>query len=194
MIFLVDAKLVLLQSSSKTEGSLKYDMRVIANNVEYFDLMRDQMAGLESPPQSLPESPSSEHSSTCFDDDRGLSDSLWFFDGNQMQCWPNVEDLLQPASADTRDLPATVSIPTDFYPTSIILKKGIILGVETELIQRRDIPYAFFRFGIRVCFIPSSIPRSVANIFQDTTISSPDFPPIFIVIRYIYGLLPLSTL
>ncbi|KAG8533227.1 uncharacterized protein KY384_002010 [Bacidia gigantensis] len=42
VVFLVDAKLVLLQSSTNDAGEMKYDMRVIANNVEYFDLMRDQ--------------------------------------------------------------------------------------------------------------------------------------------------------
>ena len=151
MIFLVDAKLVLLQSSTNADGGLKYDMRVIANNVEYFDFMRDQV-----PPSGLtnsqsPDSPLIENAEHDFHTDRGLKDSLWYFDGKYVQCWMDVEDLIQSASTENdRDLPEPVSISTDFYPTSIILDKGILLGIDADLVQRRDVQFAFFRFSIRV--------------------------------------------
>lgn len=144
---------MLLQSSLNEEGSLKYDMRVIANHVEYFDLMRDQVPPLCTPAQSPPESPSNESPIPDFHAEHGLKDSLWFFDGVQIQCWIDVEDLLQSASTENdRGLPDTVSISTDFYPSSIILRKGIILGVDAELVQRRDVSFAIFRFSIRVSF------------------------------------------
>ena len=168
VLFLVDAKLVLLQSSLNEEGSLKYDMRVIANRVEYFDLMRDQVSSLGTPAQSPAESPSSGSPIPDINSDHGLKDSLWYFDGNQVRCWIDVEELLQSASAE--GLPDTVSVSTDFYPSSIILKKGIILGVEAELIQRRDVSFAFFRFCIRVGF-PPEFSVMLAK-FKDTT-----FPP-----------------
>ena len=45
VLFLVDGKLVLLRPSVNGEGQLKYDMRVVAQNVEYYASMRDQPFG-----------------------------------------------------------------------------------------------------------------------------------------------------
>lgn len=172
VIFLVDAKLVLLQSSTNVGGSLKYDMRVIANNVEYFDLMRDQTSSLESPSRSLPSSPAAEGVLDAFYTDRGLRDSLWYFDGNGVQCWMDVEDLIEAAStSNDRELPLTVSISTDFYPTSIVLNKGILLGIDADLVQRRDVQFAFFRSSIRTqLFLPQIIQRHIAHF--DTSAAS----------------------
>ena len=172
MIFLVDAKLVLLQSSTNGGGDLKYEMRVIANNVEYFDLMRDQTPLLESPSHSLPPSPSAEEALDALYTDRGLRDSLWYFDGNEVQCWMDVEDLIEAAStSNDRELPPTVSISADFYPTSIVLNKGILLGIDADLVQRRDVQFAFFRHSIRTqLFIPQIIQRHIAHF--DTSAAS----------------------
>ena len=172
MLFLVDAKLVLLQSSTNSGGGLKYDMRVIANNVEYFDLMRDQAPLLESPSRSLPSSPAAEAALDTFYTDRGLRDSLWYFDGNEVQCWMDVEDLIEAAStSNDRELPPPVSISADFYPTSIVLDKGILLGIDADLVQRRDVQFAFFRFSIRTqLFLPQIIQRHIA--YFDTSAAS----------------------
>ena len=172
MIFLVDAKLVLLQSSTNSGGGLKYDMRVIASNVEYFDLMRDQTPLLESASRSLPQSPATEGALDAFYTDRGLRDSLWYFDGNEVQCWMDVEDLIEAAStSNDRELPPTVSVSADFYPTSIILRKGILLGIDADLVQRRDMQFAFFRLSIRTqLFLPQIIQRHIAHF--DTSAAS----------------------
>lgn len=151
MIFLVDAKLVLLQSSTDNDRGLKYDMRVIANNVEYFDLIRDQQPSLNAQGRPFLDSPLNDSPPTECPSGRGLKDSLWYFDGNSVQCWLDVEDLLYSASTENdRELPQTVAISTDFYPSSIILDKGIVLGVDADLVQRRDVNFALFRLGIRV--------------------------------------------
>lgn len=151
MLFLVDAKLVLLQPSTDDDQSLKYDMRVIANNVEYFDLMRDQAPLLSTQDRSFPDSPLNESPVTEAGIDRGLRDSLWFFDGNHIQCWLEVDDLLESASTENdRELPQAVTISIDFYPSSVILNKGVILGVDADLVQRRDVNFAMFRLGVRV--------------------------------------------
>ncbi|KAL8914678.1 MAG: hypothetical protein Q9171_000690 [Xanthocarpia ochracea] len=166
VLFLVDAKLVLLQSSVN-EGTQKYDMRVIANNVEYFDVMRDQGTLVDSPSQSLAESPSGEHSPiTGLHADRGLRDSLWFFDGESVRCWTDIEDLLESASSENdRDMPPSVSIATDFYPTSILLSRGIILGLDSELIQRRDVRFAMFRHTIRTqLFLPHILRKCLSDL------------------------------
>ncbi|KAL8669805.1 MAG: hypothetical protein Q9168_005624 [Polycauliona sp. 1 TL-2023] len=166
VLFLVDAKLVLLQSST-SEGAQKYDMRVIANNVEYFDLMRDQGTLMNSPSQSLPESPSGEDSPiTGLHADRALRDSLWYFDGDSVRCWTDVEDLLESASTENdRDLPPTVSIATDFYPTSMMLNRGIVLGLDSELHQRRDMHFAMFRHTIRTqLFLPHILRKCLCDL------------------------------
>jgi WD40 repeat protein len=150
VLFLVDGKLVLLQPSLNEERQLKYDMRVVAQNVEYFALMRDQafanlpISNSDAFPQ-LGKEPQILGS-------QALRDSLWMFDGDEMKVWTDVQDVLRSAPAEMgRELPPTISVSVDFYPLSVIMSKGILLGVEPDLVQRRDINFAFFRFAIRVC-------------------------------------------
>ncbi|KAI1733555.1 DUF1339 domain protein [Xylaria scruposa] len=148
VLFLVDGKLVLLQPSVNQGGQLKYDMRVISHSVEFYASMRDQ-----SSVYTLSEN--NNHFS--WDADRGsLRNSLWLFEGQALKLWPDVHDVLYAASNDSnKELPSTVSIPLDFYPLSILLNKGLVLGVEPDLVQRRDINYSFFRFCIRThLFLP----------------------------------------
>lgn len=146
VIFLVDGKLVLLRPSLNDEGHLKYDMRVIAQNVEYHASMRDQPIlniKRDNEEASLRLGPSA------------LRDSLWVFDGMELKAWPNIHEVSDAVAGDVRDLPAPVSIPVDFYPLSVLLEKGIILGVESDLVQRRDVNFSFFHFAIRVSTAPS---------------------------------------
>ncbi|KAL0766134.1 hypothetical protein CaCOL14_011332 [Colletotrichum acutatum] len=143
VLFLVDAKLVLLQPSFNSEGNLKYDMKVIAQNVEFHVSMRDQphFDGLATHAEAL--SPTGA--------DVTLRNSLWVFDGQDFKVWADIQEVLQAASNEAqRELPKTISVPLDFYPLSTLLGKGIILGIEADLIQRRDISFSFFRFAIRV--------------------------------------------
>ncbi|KAG5951201.1 hypothetical protein E4U53_003586 [Claviceps sorghi] len=148
VIFLVDGKLVLLSPSLNDEGQLKYDMRIIAHNVEYHASMRDQpflnVAHLSEDP-SLGQGPPA------------LKHSLWLFDGMEIKAWPNINEILGATSFDTnKDLPPSVSVPLDFYPLSVLLEKGIILGVESDLVQRRDVTFSFFHFAIRTqLFLPN---------------------------------------
>ncbi|KAK8240168.1 RIC1-domain-containing protein [Phyllosticta capitalensis] len=155
VLFLVDGKLVLLQPTTSEDGVLKYEMRIIAQNVEYYALMRDHPSFKLSDDDYLPPSPSLglPHNSLQGHD---LRDSLWYFDGQDMKLWIDAQDVLVSASVELgRDLPATVSIPVDFYPLSPLLNKGILFGVESELVQRRDIDFAYFRFATRThLFIP----------------------------------------
>lgn len=147
VIFLVDGKLVLLQPSLNNDGHLKYDMRVISHSVEFYISMRDQ-----SSVQMLSES-SSHYSAEA--EEGGLRNSLWVFEGVDLKVWPDVEEVLRAATDSTRELPAPVHLPLDFYPLSILLGKGIVLGVEPDLLQRRDVNFSFFRFSIRThLFLP----------------------------------------
>ena len=164
VIFLVDAKLVLLQPSTNDEGALKYDMRVIASNVEYFDLMRDQVSPLGAPEQSPPQSRDIQQEE-ALPSDRGLRDSLWYFDGSHVQCWTDVEELLKSALTENdRDLPHPIAITTDFYPSSIALSRGVLVGIDADLVQRRDVHFAHFRVSIRTqLFLPSILRRYLSS-------------------------------
>ena len=141
----------MLQPSANDYGELKYDMRVIAQNIEYYSLMRDQEAvGGGNHPVKVPFTPDGGlniHTPQS----NGLRDSLWFFEGSMMCVWTDVQDILSSAPMDLgRDLPAAVQISVDFYPLCALVSKGILFGVEPELVQRRDLCFAFWRFAIRV--------------------------------------------
>lgn len=143
VLFLVDAKLVLLRPTVNQEGQLKYDMRVISQNVEFYVSMRDR------PSLDFDNQPSENGAAATFD--TSLQNSLWVFDGNNFKLWPDIQDVMRRTPSEhSRDFPPTVSIPVDFHPLSTLPAKGIILGVEADLVQRRDLSFSFFRFTIRV--------------------------------------------
>jgi hypothetical protein len=157
ILFLVDGKLVLLQPTTTEGGELKYEMRIIAQNVETYTLMRDHPAfALDLHESSLPSSPlvglaiNGVHS-------HDLRDSLWFFDGQDVQVWIDMQDVLSSASIELgRELPPPVKIAVDFYPLAALINKGIVFGVESELVQRRDTTFAYLRFGTRThLFLPA---------------------------------------
>ncbi|PNY27106.1 Casein kinase II subunit beta-2 [Tolypocladium capitatum] len=151
VVFLVDGKLVLLSPSLNEEGQLKYDMRIIAQNVEYHACMRDQPL--------LNVSRMSDEGSAR----RGppaLRDSLWVFDGTEVKAWTGINEILDAASGDGgTELPTPVSVPVDFYPLSVLLEKGIVLGVESDLVQRRDVTFSFFHFAIRTHLVLPDVLR-----------------------------------
>jgi hypothetical protein len=156
VLFLVDGKLVLLQPSLDDEQTLKYDMRVIAQNVEYYTLIRDQQF-IGSPQDHTTAANGLTGDELGRNEGHGLRDSLWIFDGNEMKVWTDVQDVLRSAPPELApELPPVVSIPVDFYPLSILLGKGILVGLESDIVQRRDVNFAFFRFTIRVCKSPTS--------------------------------------
>ena len=151
ILFLVDGKLVLLQPTTTEDGELKYEMRIIAQNVEYYVLMRDNPSfNLDRQEDSLPSSPSAGLAMNGVHG-HDLKDSLWFFDGRDVRVWVDVQDVLSSATVELgRDLPTAVKIGVDFYPLSALINKGILFGVESELVQRRDTSFGYLRFGTRV--------------------------------------------
>jgi hypothetical protein len=167
ILFLVDGKLVLLQPTTTEGGELKYEMRIIAQNVETYALMRDHPAfALEMQEDSLPPSPSV---GLAINGVHGhdLRDSLWYFDGNDERVWIDMQDVLASASIELgRELPSPVKIPVDFYPLAALINKGIVFGVESELVQRRDTSFAYLRFGTRVSWGPlfGQLPRLYGSL------------------------------
>ena len=166
VLFLVDDKVVLLQPARTAEGALKYDMRVIAQHVEYYILMRDQVyfnfstAGDESRP-STPAAGMSLNNSRAH---HLLRDSLWTFGGDDLRVWGDVREVLREPSDELSARKDILSIPVDFYPLSILLTKGIILGIEAELVQRRDVNFALLRTAIRThLFIPYILRHQICD-------------------------------
>lgn len=149
VFFLVDGKLVLLQPSATEGGELKYDMRVVAQHVEYYMLARDSPESFT--PNDVRHTVNDQDDEEDTETDHNLGDSLWIFDGQSMKLWPDVGLLLASAAQDvSQELQAPVTIPLDFYPLSVLLEKGILFGVEAELLQRRDSSFALFRTVARV--------------------------------------------
>ena len=147
MILLVDGNLVLLQPTVSDSGDLKYDMRIISHDVEYYILMRDQHSFnfMPSVDESLPASPSADMALGSSHSGLSLRDSLWMFRGKDLLAWSDIQDVLQQET-----VPAPLNIPLDFYPLSVLLNKGIVLGVESEMMQRRDVTFTSLKFAIRV--------------------------------------------
>lgn len=171
LIFLVDGKLVTLQPSTNENGELKYDMRIVAHNVEYYGLMRDQpyfrlpnTSELNLSDLPTPEGAPSIDSFTQND----LRDSLWYFDGHDMNVWTDVSDILTSTSPEfSHALPPPIKVPTDFYPLSILLNKGVLFGVEPDLVQRRDTTFSFLRFTTRThLFLPPILRRYLTTYNQ----------------------------
>ncbi|KAG9656987.1 hypothetical protein KCU95_g8958, partial [Aureobasidium melanogenum] len=163
VLFLVDAKLVLLQPSANEHGELKYDMRVIAHNVEFYTLSREQPPSTSSP--GLLEDRSDNNYLPAGALGHSLRDSLWYFDGTSMHAWPDVLDVLSSALTEHgREVAPTVAITTDFYPLSAIVEKGLLTGLESDLVQRRDINFAFYRLNPRTHLsIPSLLRHHLAQ-------------------------------
>ena len=82
MIFLFDGKLVILQPSTTEGGELKYDMKVLLQNVEYYALARDQPMQKNYLTSSEPGTPNGSFPTMTGKD---LSDSLWAFDGSDIK-------------------------------------------------------------------------------------------------------------
>jgi hypothetical protein len=111
-LFLVDGKLVMLHPKATDTGDVKYDMKVLSQNVEFYVLMRDT-------------EPESE-----------LTRSLWVFDGHELSTWQNIsQQVYEPSS----------SMICDSYPLAVMTAKGLVLGIESELLQRRNMPTTFRR-------------------------------------------------
>ncbi|KIW06728.1 uncharacterized protein PV09_02422 [Verruconis gallopava] len=158
ILFLVDGKLVSLQPATKETGELKYEMRIIAQNVEYYALMRERQnssPSLQAPANGAATILSREPEVPLYYQN-DLRDSLWIFDGTDMRVWTDVQDVLASASPElARELPEPVKIPVDFYPLSTVLDKGVLFGVESEMVQRRDTNFAYIRNVIRThLFLP----------------------------------------
>ncbi|KIL71832.1 hypothetical protein M378DRAFT_155455 [Amanita muscaria Koide BX008] len=123
VLMVVGGQLMLLRPRKTADRDVKYDIQIFAERVEF-----------------------------CWIHLRGigtLENSLWAFDGQAMRVWLNaltIESSTRPESAGKpADIQESVKIPLDFYPLSVLMDKGIIIGAEYEIALRPNLPFAMFR-------------------------------------------------
>ncbi|KAJ8501555.1 hypothetical protein ONZ51_g555 [Trametes cubensis] len=127
VLMIVGGKLVLLRPRKSEEGEVRYDMQILADRIEF-----------------------------CWIHLRGigtLENSLWGYDGQGIRVWLNalaIESVSTPAEGEDGHVLAdsvkeSVNIPLDFYPLSVLMDKGIIIGVEVEAATRTNLSFTMFR-------------------------------------------------
>ena len=139
-------------------------MRILAQDVEYYHLTREsQTTSAERVPDLLDDNTAD----TVSDKHVGhsLRDALWYFDGTSMRVWPDVLDVVSAAPADQgREIAPALAISLDFYPLTPVIDTGIIVGIEPELVLRRDVDFAFGRLTPRAhLFIPTLLRHQLSN-------------------------------
>ncbi|KAL4069425.1 RIC1-domain-containing protein [Scleroderma citrinum] len=113
---------VLLMVGGQLSGSqeVKYDLQIFADRIEFCWIHLRGIGALEN--------------------------SLWAYDGQGMRVWLNALSIESSTTMDSpRCVKESVNIPLEFYPLSVLMDKGIIIGAEPELITRTNLPFAMFR-------------------------------------------------
>lgn len=122
IIFLVDGRLVLLRPRKAGNDEVRYDMQVLADRIESYWTHLHGVGTLEN--------------------------SLWGYDGASMRVWLDaltIEATRVDLDLDTYEsVQASINLRLDFYPLSILMDKGIIIGVEYET-STRTLPFALFK-------------------------------------------------
>ncbi|WVQ79751.1 hypothetical protein IAT38_001851 [Cryptococcus sp. DSM 104549] len=148
IIFLVDGKLVLLRPRRARTDEVRYDMQILADRIEAYWTHLHGVGTLEN--------------------------SLWGYDGLNMRIWLDAltieatrVDLMSDAYENVEE---SVKLRLDFYPLSILMDKGIIIGVDYET-STRTLPFPIYKISTGThLFLPqflryhlSASPPSLAN-------------------------------
>ncbi|KAH8100482.1 RIC1-domain-containing protein [Cristinia sonorae] len=122
VLMIVGGKLVLLKPRKSKDVEVKYDMQILADRIEFCWIHLNGIGTLEN--------------------------SLWGYDGQGIRVWLNalnIESIPQGDPDETEDVKESVNIPLDFYPLSVLMDKGIIIGVEHEAATRMSLSFVMFR-------------------------------------------------
>lgn len=117
------------------EDEVAYDMQILADKIEYYWTHLQGIGTLEN--------------------------SLWGYDGTGIKLWLDAlrippsgpdeqldsddEDEEQEQLPEYKTIESSVSMSLDFYPLCVLLEKGIVLGVESEVSLRRSLDFALWR-------------------------------------------------
>lgn len=124
VLMMVGGQLVLLRPHKYGNQEVKYDLQVFADRIEFCWIHLRGIAALEN--------------------------SLWGYDGQSIRVWLNALSI-EPVTANEGEDDASpsvkesVNIPLDFYPLSVLMDKGIIIGAEHEIATRSNLPFVMFR-------------------------------------------------
>jgi hypothetical protein len=122
IIFLVDGRMVLLRPRRAGTDEVRYDMQVLADGIETYWTHLHGVGTLEN--------------------------SLWGYDGRSMRVWLDaltIEATRVDLDKDTYEsVKESINLRLDFYPLSILMDKGIIIGVDYET-STRSLPFALFK-------------------------------------------------
>ncbi|KAI0786104.1 RIC1-domain-containing protein [Abortiporus biennis] len=121
VLMIVGGKLVLLRPRKSGDQEVKYDMQILADRIEF-----------------------------CWIHLRGigtLENSLWGYDGQSLRVWLNALSIEPIAAGDVeeQEVKESVNIPLEFYPLSVLMDKGIIIGAEHEAATRANLSFVMFR-------------------------------------------------
>jgi hypothetical protein len=121
VLMMVGGQLVLLRPRKSGNQEVKYDMQIFADRIEFCWIHLRGIGALEN--------------------------SLWGYDGQGIRVWLNALAIESPSSSDEapQSVKESVNIPLDFYPLSVLMDKGIIIGAEHESATRINLPFVMFR-------------------------------------------------
>ncbi|KAI9611934.1 hypothetical protein H4Q26_008019 [Puccinia striiformis f. sp. tritici PST-130] len=124
IILLIGGKVVLLRPQRSERAEVKYDMQILADHVEFY------WAGRQ------------------FNDDNEsglLENSLWAWDGKRISVWLDAlaidekdlsgeENVISTSSSQAVE--NRLTIPLNFHPLSVLMDKGIFIGIEQETLSK----------------------------------------------------------
>ncbi|KAF8446212.1 RIC1-domain-containing protein [Boletus edulis BED1] len=121
VLMMVGGQLVLLRPRKSGNQEVKYDMQIFADRIEFCWIHLRGIGALEN--------------------------SLWGYDGRGIRVWLNALAIESPSSLSEapQSVKESVNIPLDFYPLSVLMDKGIIIGAEYESVTRMNLPFVMFR-------------------------------------------------
>jgi len=122
VLMMVGGQLVLLRPRKSGDQEVKYDMQIFADRIEFCWIHLRGIGALEN--------------------------SLWGYDGQGIRVWLNalaIEAPPPPSSDAPSSVKESVNIPLEFYPLSVLMDKGIIIGAEHEAATRKNLPFVMFR-------------------------------------------------
>ncbi|OLL25884.1 RAB6A-GEF complex partner protein 1 [Neolecta irregularis DAH-3] len=74
-----------------------------------------------------------------------LSNSLWAFDGVSLKFWLHIESMISSIQEDP-----TLEIQLHFYPLSVLLQRGLIVGIEGETLFGKNLMHYKFSTSIHL--------------------------------------------
>ncbi|KAG8760105.1 hypothetical protein FRC14_004091 [Serendipita sp. 396] len=120
---LIGGQLVLLTPRKNSTRDVKYDLKILADRIEFCWIHLRGVGALEN--------------------------SLWGFDGEAVRVWLDALTIgttsTQPEAPNV--IVENVRLPLEFYPLSVLMDKGIIIGAEQEIVSRASLPVAVFRLS-----------------------------------------------